>query len=217
MVRRRDGSSKIVDWDNETFNIYDSFDPSRGGGSAGTWASTGLVLNDAEFFDGFWYATSYFFPPAFGGGTDFDENKFIRFEALDDLVSGNWTDLSSLVPTGMTPYFLTVNGGNLYLAIFNHGAPGSGDAILQFSPVPPPFSIISGKHDPIADTTTLIWESDEGEVFEVHKSLDLDSWVLVGGQIPAAAAPARTTTAIVDNDAVGVKVFYRVVRLTGEE
>lgn len=207
---------EIVDWDNETFNIYDSFDPSRGGGSAGTWASTGLVLNDAEFFDGFWYATSYF-SPAFGGGTDFDENKFIRFEALDDLVSGNWTDLSSLVPTGMTPYFLTVNGGNLYLAIFNHGAPGSGDAILQFSPVPPPFSIISGKHDPIADTTTLIWESDEGEVFEVHKSLDLDSWVLVGGQIPAAAAPARTTTAIVDNDAVGVKVFYRVVRLTGEE
>jgi len=30
---------------------------------------------------------------------------------------------------------LTVNGGSLYLAIFNHGSPGNGDSILQFSPL----------------------------------------------------------------------------------
>ena len=80
------------------------------------------MLNDAEFFDGFWYATSYF-SPAFGGGTDFDQIKFIRFETMDDLVSGDWTDLSSRVPSGMTPYFLTVNGGNLYLVISIMGRP----------------------------------------------------------------------------------------------
>ena len=173
------------------------------------------MLNDAEFFDGFWYATSYF-SPAFGGGTDFDQNKFIRFETLDDFVSGDWTDLSSLVPSGMTPYFLTVNGGHLYLAIFNHGSPGTGDAILRFSPSPG-FSIISAEHDPIADTTTLTWDSDEGEVFEVHKSLDLDSWAAVEMQIPAAAAPSQTTTTIVDRNASESGAFYRVARLAGEE
>jgi hypothetical protein len=127
---------EVVDWETPTFKIYDSFDPTGKHGPAGSWTKTGLVLNDAEFFDGFWYATSYF-TPSYAGESDSDENKFIRFKTLDDLVSGNWTDLSSLLPCGMTPYYLTVKGGNLYLAIFNHESPGSGDAILQLTPVTP--------------------------------------------------------------------------------
>ncbi len=44
------------------------------------------------------------------------------------------------------------------------------------------------------DTTTLTWEWNEGEMFEVHKSLDFDSWVVVEMLIPAAAAtPSQTT------------------------
>jgi len=50
------------------------------------------------------------------------------------MVSGNWTDLSSLVPSGLTPYFLTVNENKLYLATFNHESKGLGDCILQFEP-----------------------------------------------------------------------------------
>ena len=123
---------EIVDWDKPAFKIYDSFDPTGKSGSAGSWTKTGLVLNDAEFFNGFWYATS-FFTESHAGGSDFDENKFIRFKTLDDLVAGNWTDLSRLVPSGMTPYYLTVKRDNLYLAIFKHGASGSGDSVLQFT------------------------------------------------------------------------------------
>ena len=130
---------EVVDWETPTFKIYDSFDPTDRGGSAGSWTQTGLVLNDAEFFDGFWYATSYF-TTSYAGKSDFDENKFIRFKTLDDLVTGNWTDLSSLVPSGMTPYYLTTKGDKLYLAIFNHESPGSGDSILQFTPLKTPSS-----------------------------------------------------------------------------
>ena len=122
---------EIVDWNTPTFKIYDSHDPSGRNGSSGFWAKTGLVLNDAEFFQGFWYATSYF-TKSCAKGTDFDKNKFIRFKTLDDMVSGNWTDLSSLVPSGLTPYFLTVNENKLYLATFNHESKGSGVCILQF-------------------------------------------------------------------------------------
>lgn len=130
---------EIVDWDNPTFTVYDSFDPTGHHGPAGSWSKTGLVLNDAEFFDGYWYASSYFTKP-YADGTDFDENKFIRFKTLDDLVAGTWTDLSSLVPSGMTPYYLTVKGDKLYLAIFNHESPGSGDCILQFTPSKTPLT-----------------------------------------------------------------------------
>ena len=124
---------EIVDWETKKFKIYDSFDPTKRSGPAGSWTKTGLVLNDLEFFDGFWYATS-FFTKSYARGTDPDEHKFIRFKKLEDLVSGNWTDISSLVPNGMVPYYLTAKGGKLYLAIFNAGSPGSGDSILQFSP-----------------------------------------------------------------------------------
>jgi hypothetical protein len=130
---------EIVDWDTPTFTIYDSFDPTGRNGPAGSWTKTGLVLNDAEFFDGFWYATSYF-TKSYARGTDFDENKFIRFKTLDDLVTGKWTDLSKLVPRGMVPYYLTVKTDKLYLAIFNHESPGSGDSILQFTPFKTPSS-----------------------------------------------------------------------------
>ena len=123
---------EIVDWDKKAFKIYDSFDPTGKGGAAGAWTKTGLVLNDAEFFDGNWYATSYF-TKAYASGKDHDENKFIRFSSFDDLTKGNWTDLSHLVPGGLTPYYLTVNQGKLYLAIFNHESAGKGDAILQVS------------------------------------------------------------------------------------
>ena len=131
------GSSKgrvveVVDWEKPTFKIYDSFDPTGLQGAAGSWKTTGLVLNDAEFFNGHWYATSYF-TQAYAKGTDFNKNKFIRFQTLDDLASGDWTDLSSLVPSGLTPYFMTVNNNKLYLAIFNHEATGKGDSILEFS------------------------------------------------------------------------------------
>lgn len=80
-----------------------------------------------------------YFTESYADGFDFEENKFIRFKTLEDLVAGNWTDLSSLVPNGVTPYYLTLNGDNLYLAIFKlgifkHGSPESGDSVLQFTP-----------------------------------------------------------------------------------
>ena len=127
---------EIVDWSNQEFKIYDSFDPSevKNAGGAGSWRTTGLVFNDVDYFRGFWYASNYF-TKAFAYGTNYDENKFIRFKTLDDLESGNWTDLSPLIPSGMNPYYLTVKGNQLYVAIFNHEEPGRGDAVLQFTPL----------------------------------------------------------------------------------
>ena len=52
------------------------------------------------------------------------------------IVTGNWEDLSSLVPSGLTPYYFTVQGGNLYLAVFDDVKLGGGnDVILPFTPL----------------------------------------------------------------------------------
>jgi hypothetical protein len=123
---------EVVDWKTKKFKNYDSFDPTKRSGPAGSWTKTGLVLNDIEFFDGFWYATSYF-TKSYAKKTDPNEHKFIRFKKMDDLVTGDWTDISSLIPKGMTPYYLTKKGKNLYLAIFNHESHGNGDSILKLT------------------------------------------------------------------------------------
>lgn len=125
---------EVLDWDKAQVKVYNSFKKIRRA-PAGSWTKTGLVLNDAEFFNGFWY-TSSFFAPKYSGGTDPDKNKLIRFATLHDLVSGNWEDISSLVPDGLTPYYFTVQGGNLYLAVFDATKLGGGnDVILRFTPL----------------------------------------------------------------------------------
>ena len=129
---------EVLDWDKAQVKVYNSFKKKRSA-PAGSWTKTGLVINDAEFFNGFWYASSYF-SPKYAGGTDADENKFIRFATLDDLVTGNWEDINSLVPNGLTPYYLTAREGNLYLAVFDDMKPGEGgDVILRFTPLKTPF------------------------------------------------------------------------------
>ena len=123
---------KIEDWDSKKFKIYDSYDLTNNRGPAGSWTKTGLVLNDVDYFDGIWYATSYF-TKAYANGSDPDEHKFIRFKSLDHLVTGEWEDLSSKLPKGLTPYYLTVHKSDLYLALFHHEQPGKGDSIFKLS------------------------------------------------------------------------------------
>lgn len=124
---------EVLDWDKAQLKVYNSFDKKRSA-PAGSWTKTGLVLNDAEFFNGFWYASCYF-TASYAGGTNPDKNKLIRFKTLEDFVSGNWEDLSSLVADGMTPYYFTVRGNSLYLAVFAHTKIGKKDVILRFTPL----------------------------------------------------------------------------------
>ena len=95
-------------------------------GASGTRRILDSNSNDAEFFDGFWYASSYFRMPVKR------TPMRINLSALR-----LWMILlpkRSVIPSGMTPYYLTVKGDKLYLAIFNHELPGNGDSILEFTP-----------------------------------------------------------------------------------
>lgn len=73
------------------------------------------------------------------------------------------------------------------------------------------------EHDPAADTAELTWTSSEGELFDVRKSLDLtgdpSTWPTVMTGIPAAAAPAETTTKVVDPNATEPEAFYKVFKV----
>ena len=116
---------EVDDFDARQFRIYTSFGKRRDA-PAGSWKTTGLVPNDADFYGDYWYVTSYFCP-TYAAGEDCNENKFIRFKTWRDFETGNWEDLSSLLPRDIVPYYLTPRKDGLYLAAFYHegqGGPG---------------------------------------------------------------------------------------------
>ena len=122
---------EVVDFGKQQYKIHNSFEKKKDA-TAGSWKSTGLVLNDVDFFQGHWYATSYFCP-TYAGKNDYDENKFIRFKTWQDLKAGTWDDLSHFLPSKVVPYYLTPRGEALFIAVFNHEDPGTFDKVYRLT------------------------------------------------------------------------------------
>ncbi|QDS90666.1 hypothetical protein EC9_48800 [Rosistilla ulvae] len=122
---------EVSDFEKQAFQIHTSFGKKKNA-VAGSWQATGLVLNDVDYYQGRWYATSYFCP-AYAGGEDCDENKFIRFKTWGDLKTGKWEDLSSLLPSKVVPYFLTPHADGLDIAMFSHEARGTADCVYRLT------------------------------------------------------------------------------------
>jgi len=138
---------EITDFDKQIYTIHQSAGKIKIA-AAGNWERTGLVLNDIEFFQGFWYATSYFCPKASLPGQDYNQNKLIRFKTWQDFEKGNWEDLSSQLPDTLVPYYLTVHDKTLYIPLYNHHTPGKGDCIYRLSSQKHWENILHPKHYP---------------------------------------------------------------------
>lgn len=122
---------EVIDFGKQQYEIHNSFKKTKDA-VAGSWKSTGLVLNDVDFFQGHWYGTSYFCP-TYAGKNDYDENKFIRFETWQDLEEGTWDDLSEFLPSKVVPYYLTPGEGALFIAVFNHEKAATFDKVYQLT------------------------------------------------------------------------------------
>ena len=124
---------EITDFEKGVFKIYQS--PGKKEiDRKGCWQRTGLVLNDIEYFNMYWYASSYFTPSAAGFGQDYNKNKLIRFKTWEEFEKGEWEDLSPSIPDALVPYFLTVHENYLYIPLYNHDDPGENDCIYRISP-----------------------------------------------------------------------------------
>ena len=120
---------EIDDFEKKKYTLHQSFGKKKNA-PAGSWQSTGLVINDVDFFEGYWYASSYFCP-AYAGDEDCNENKLIRFKAWQQFEAGNWEDLSSKLPKDMVPYYLSPASDSLFIAVFQHEEPHAVNAIYQ--------------------------------------------------------------------------------------
>lgn len=119
---------EILDFDTAHYKTYRSPEKKREA-YAGTWENAGLIINDVEFYHGYWYLSSFFCPSAAGPLQDYNKNKFIRFVSWDDFEAGDWQDLSHLLPDGQVPYYFTAYSEGLALAVFNQERSGIDDNI----------------------------------------------------------------------------------------
>ncbi len=122
---------KITNFETGEFEEFQS--PHKiGGAHSGNWQENGLIINDLEKYNGYWHISSYFHP-ASSTDQDYNYNKFIRFSSWEQFESGNWQDLSHLLPDGMVPYYLTQHDNKLLIAVFSHEYPGIQDNIYALS------------------------------------------------------------------------------------
>ncbi len=120
---------RIDDFQEKKITVFQSGDKKRTA-YAGTWQSTGLIINDIEKYKNFWYVSSYFtreYCPSLN--CDYNQNKLIRFRSWSEFQTGEWQDISHFLPDNLTPYFFTLNNQQLYLGLFNHSAPSQGNFI----------------------------------------------------------------------------------------
>jgi hypothetical protein len=126
--------------------------------AAGTLATTGLVLNDAEA--GNWYYGTNFFTSSLAFGGDTHPARLIRWRKWFDFERGNWEDLSHYLPQSdvpLVPYFLTLHDNKLYTGLFDHDEPAFGpvdpndacthDRIFQLD-----LSLLKAGHENAVDT-----------------------------------------------------------------
>ena len=120
---------EIDDFSKQEYTIHKSYAKKKNA-VAGSWKTTGLVLNDVDFFKGHWYATSYFCP-TYADGQDYNEHKFICFNSWHNFHGGIWEDLSHLLPKKIVPYYLTPTDQSLYIAVFRHEEPESFNKVFR--------------------------------------------------------------------------------------
>jgi hypothetical protein len=86
---------------------------------SGTWETTGLVFNDVEFYNGYWYGSNMFVRPDDNISVNYNRFRLIRWKSWTDFERGTWEELSHLLPDDTVPYYFTIHKFELYIAVIS--------------------------------------------------------------------------------------------------
>jgi len=126
----RGAVAEVVDFNNPSSWIKhtNQFTISKNnyGNGTGIWDETGLVLNDIEYFNGYWYGSNHFTNiDGTKTASEIRKNKLIRWKTWTDFYNSKWDDLSYLVGEGNGGvYNFTEKDGELYLGFTSGETPG---------------------------------------------------------------------------------------------
>ena len=101
---------------------------------SGSFEGNGLILNDIDFYEGYWYATNYYVgnKHRYWSDASVSKNKLIRWKTWEDFYKSNWEDLSHLVHPESVPYYFTTYDDRLFLSMFHIGnEAGEGSGVYE--------------------------------------------------------------------------------------
>ena len=107
---------EIEDFTQKKWRVYQSYGKKKNSYS-GSWETTGLVFNDVEFYNGYWYGSNMFDSSSNTVGFDHNRFRLIRWKTWEDFENGHWDELSHLLPDDTIPYYFTIHNLKLYLAV----------------------------------------------------------------------------------------------------
>jgi len=126
---------RVDDFDRREYTVFSSPGKKKEA-SSGSWESCGLVLNDVEYFNGYWYGTNFFTESS--GSDNPDRYSLMRWKSWKRFERGQWEDLSHLVDDRIVPYFFFVHEDALYIAclhgkvyLLSEGDGGEGEMSLS--------------------------------------------------------------------------------------
>lgn len=107
----------------ETWTVIINKARSKKYAEKGSFKNDGLILNDIEYFKGYWYATNYYAGNVNNYTSDklVSENKLIRWRTWKDFENSKWQDLSRLVHPESITYNFTKDKNTLYISMFHAG------------------------------------------------------------------------------------------------
>ncbi len=122
--------------DSSTWSARINQDQSMKYSESGSFEKDGLILNDIEYFNGYWYASNYY-PSAqnrYIGSENNMTNKVMRWESWEDFERSNWEDLSHLIHPESIPYFFSTYDDRLFISMFHGGnKEGVGSGVYEIS------------------------------------------------------------------------------------
>ncbi len=129
------GVIRIVDFQNRRYEVIKTLAHKRDG-PAGSFDTTGPVINDIEYYNGYYYASNYF-TKSYSSGQDYNKFRLIRWKKWDDFKNGNFEDVSNLIKNNQVPYFMNVSGDvkSLLLTTFNHEKPCHNESVISITMV----------------------------------------------------------------------------------
>ena len=121
----------------ESWAVY--FNQARGNKYAekGSFDQDGLILNDVEYFNGWWYGSNYYAIEKNNYLSDksISKYKLIRWKSWQDFEDSKWQDLSLYVHPESIPYYFSKYKNKLFIAMFHNGnEAGEGSGIFEIKP-----------------------------------------------------------------------------------
>ena len=108
----------------ETWTVHINKNQPNKYAEKGSFDKDGLILNDIEHYQGYWYASNYYHPGKvhnYLSDASVAKNKLIRWKTWQDFENSTWDDLSSLLHGESIPYYFSKYDNNLYLSMFHIG------------------------------------------------------------------------------------------------